>query len=219
MVWRKNDDLFKEALNIKGQLFGRQRLPLGRVGKLLKEEFPAKCFYCKIPLPTGGQVDHVLPWSISPIDGVANLVVSCTKCNNSKSYNLPALKHVDRALKRNRAKLEKIATAVESEVEDDRVIRAARNLYFRASAWGRKCGAQGLNRNSFRWISRRHLMMACQWVGVAADRRMPDQIYDFVARRMIEIRSYGVGYVHDSSVRPRCGWVCPRRRWCRSSST
>ena len=35
-----------------------------------------------------------------------------------------------------RPKLEKIAAAVESEVEDDRVIRAARNLFCRASAEG-----------------------------------------------------------------------------------
>ena len=68
MVWRKNDDLFKEALNIKGHLFGRQRLPLGRVGILLKEEFGANCFYCKIATdrrssrPCAALVDHPNRW-------------------------------------------------------------------------------------------------------------------------------------------------------------
>ncbi len=68
MVWRKNDEQYKKVLNIKAHLFGRQRTPLGPVGRLLKKEFGSQCFYCNDPLQTGGQVDHVLPWSIIPID-------------------------------------------------------------------------------------------------------------------------------------------------------
>lgn len=134
MVWRKNQDRYKEVLDIKGHLFGRQRLPLGRVGRLLKSEFGAECFYCGYTLETDGQVDHVLPWSIAPIDGVANLVVACRRCNSSKSNNMPAVQHADRALTRDRSKLERIADAVGSEPENDRVVRVASNLYHQGMA-------------------------------------------------------------------------------------
>jgi 5-methylcytosine-specific restriction endonuclease McrA len=133
-VWRSNDEMFKRAVKIEEHLFGRQRLPLGTIGKGLKQAFGAECFYCHTRLETGGHVDHVLPWSITPIDGVANLVVSCQPCNTSKSDNLPAIHHVTRALKRPKATLQQIADADEADTEYERVRRAASNLYHRASA-------------------------------------------------------------------------------------
>ncbi len=138
MVWRKNDEQYKEVLKIKGHLFGRQRMPLGRVGRLLKQEFDAACFYCTTPLGEDGEVDHVLPWSIIPIDGVTNLVVSCRRCNSSKSDNLPVLEHVDRAVRRSREVLERIAAEVESDPEYEAVVGAATNLYYQASATGQE---------------------------------------------------------------------------------
>lgn len=37
------------------------------------------------------------------IDGLANLVPACARCNNSKWHSRPAVEHVDRALARDRS--------------------------------------------------------------------------------------------------------------------
>lgn len=63
----------------------------------------------------------MLPWSVLHIDGVANLVVACRKCNSSKSDSLPDLQHVDRAISRNPAKLNEIAAQVEYGPDIDEV--------------------------------------------------------------------------------------------------
>lgn len=133
-VWRSNQEMSKLVKNIEEHLFGRPRLPLGSVGKRLKKSFRPECFYCRTALETGGHIDHVLPWSTTKIDGVANLVLSCEPCNTSKSDNLPAIEHVTRALQRPLAELERIADAEESETDYEKMRRAASNRYRRASA-------------------------------------------------------------------------------------
>jgi hypothetical protein len=94
-----------------------------------KEAFGARCFYCKTGLPEGNPIDHVLPWSLLGIDGLANLVLSCQRCNSDKGNSIPALPLVDRVLGRDRQTLEDIATAIQWPTQYDRVVAAARGVF------------------------------------------------------------------------------------------
>ncbi|WP_197696706.1 HNH endonuclease, partial [Mycobacterium sp. 852002-51152_SCH6134967] len=84
--------------DFEGYLFGRDRTALKRVGDALKKAYGVKCFYCHKRIAT--EVDHVLPWSRSHIDSLANLVQGCRPCNTNKSGLLPVPKHVKAALER-----------------------------------------------------------------------------------------------------------------------
>lgn len=110
-------------------LFGRERISLAPARTVLKEAFGAHCFYCSAPLPADNPVDHVLPWSRVGIDGLANLVLACRRCNGDKLHALPALMLVDRALARDASTLEELAAAIEWPTQRERVLAAARGIY------------------------------------------------------------------------------------------
>ena len=74
-------------------------------------------------------IDHVLPWSLVGIDGLANLVLACARCNGDKSGALPAVAIVDRVLERERDVLEEIASALQWPTQHERVVAAARGIY------------------------------------------------------------------------------------------
>jgi HNH endonuclease len=77
-------------------LFGATRIPLDRVRPGLRELQRARCFYCRRPLRAGAEVDHFIPWSRYPDNGIHNLVLACAPCNNSKRSYLAAGEHVER---------------------------------------------------------------------------------------------------------------------------
>lgn len=115
--------------DVAGHLFGRERTALEPAREPLKEAFGAHCFYCGTHLPADNPIDHVLPWSLAGIDGLANLVLACARCNADKSNALPAVKIVDRVLDRDRVVLEQIATEIQWPTQHDRVVAAARGIY------------------------------------------------------------------------------------------
>lgn len=115
--------------DLTNHLFGRERVSLARVRDGLKEQYGPRCFYCDAKLPGDSPVDHVLPWSRLGIDGLANLVLSCRRCNGDKLHALPSLHLVDRALGRDRLTLEEIATAIEWPTQYDRLAAAVRGIY------------------------------------------------------------------------------------------
>jgi 5-methylcytosine-specific restriction endonuclease McrA len=119
---KKEDDL-------AGHLFGRSRISMAPARRVLKEAFGARCFYCNAALSPDNPVDHVLPWSRVGIDGLANLVLSCQRCNGDKSHALPALELVDKAVSRERELMEQLARAIEWPTQVDRVVAAARGIY------------------------------------------------------------------------------------------
>ena len=80
-------------------------------------------------LRSGSPVDHVLPWSRVGIDGLANLVPACERCNSDKSNALPAVATVTRVLGRDREVLDQIGSEIGWPVQYERVCRAARGLY------------------------------------------------------------------------------------------
>lgn len=124
-----NRHLAADVPDVAGHLFGRDRISLAPARAALGEAFGPTCFYCGTRLVQGSPVDHVLPWSRIGIDGLANLVLACGRCNSSKLHALPALDLVDRALSRERLVLEQIAESIAWPTQYDRVVAAARGLY------------------------------------------------------------------------------------------
>ena len=128
-VRRMNKFLNADVPDIAGHLFGRDRTVLKAVRGPFKDAFGPHCFYCNSHLPADNPIDHVLPWSLVGIDGLANLVLACAKCNGDKRHALPAVGLVDRALMRDRTLLEEVAAGIRWPTQHDRVVAAARGIY------------------------------------------------------------------------------------------
>jgi hypothetical protein len=128
-VRRMNKFLHAKVPDVAGHLFGRERINLAAVREPFKEAYGPHCFYCGTHLPVNNPVDHVLPWSLVGIDGLANLVLACARCNGDKSGALPAVSIVDRVLDRDRAMLEQIASEIQWPTQHDRVVAAALGIY------------------------------------------------------------------------------------------
>lgn len=128
-VRRMNKFLDAEVPDVAGHLFGRERIPLAVVREPFKQVFGPHCFYCGTHLQRDNPVDHVLPWSLVGIDGLANLVLACEPCNTDKRNSLPALAIVDRVLERDSNVLEDIASEIQWPTQRNRVVAAARGLY------------------------------------------------------------------------------------------
>ena len=63
------------------------------------------------------------------IDGLANLVLACQRCNTDKRHALPSVNIVDRVLDRDVDVLEQIASELRWPTEMNRVVAAARGIY------------------------------------------------------------------------------------------
>lgn len=124
-----NKFLKAEVPDVAGHLFGRERIALARIRGPFEEAFGAHCFYCHAVLRDNDPIDHVLPWSLVGIDGLANLVLACDRCNGDKRHALPALDIVDRVLDRDQHVLEQIAAKIHWSTEHERVVDVARGLY------------------------------------------------------------------------------------------
>jgi 5-methylcytosine-specific restriction endonuclease McrA len=73
-------------------LFGTERTSLTPVQRPIRALQGGRCFYCDGPLSTGrADVDHFLPWSRYPDDGLDNLVVAHETCNRQKLHFLADL--------------------------------------------------------------------------------------------------------------------------------
>ncbi|NLX77534.1 MAG: hypothetical protein GXZ01_09255 [Clostridiaceae bacterium] len=59
------------------------------------------CFYCGHPLRTAMEVDHFIPWVFVRDDKLWNFVLSCRKCNNSKSDRLADRRYIGKLLEQN----------------------------------------------------------------------------------------------------------------------
>ena len=135
MMWvedvrRMNRFLDSSVPDVGGHLFGRERAALAAVRAPYKEVFGPHCFYCRTHLPPDNPIDHVLPWSLVGIDGLANLVLACRRCNGDKSNALPATAFVDRTLDDARlSALEDIAEELQWPTQRARVLAAARGIY------------------------------------------------------------------------------------------
>lgn len=118
-----------DADDLPGFLFGQDRISLASIAPPLRELQDGRCFYCDAALRPDAHVDHVLPWSKAPIDGVANLVLSDPRCNLDKSATLPVREHVWRALARDAVDLRDIAALARLPVLLGRTRGAADGIY------------------------------------------------------------------------------------------
>lgn len=128
-IRRMNKFLDAEVPDVAGHLFGRELIAMTPVRTAFTEAFGPHCFYCGMHLPAGNPVDHVLPWSLVGIDGLANLVLACAKCNGDKSGALPAIEIVDRVLGRDQAVLEGIARTIPWPTQWGRFVAAAHGIF------------------------------------------------------------------------------------------
>lgn len=113
-------------------LFEPEREDLSACRAPLIELQSGRCFYCAERLNTAVDVDHFLPWSRCGDDGLHNLVVTHSRCNNQKSDHLAASEHLsawrERLRKRN-GDLFEIARRTETPFDADRSVRLARSMY------------------------------------------------------------------------------------------
>lgn len=128
-VRRWNRQLDERVPDIAGHLFGRERISLAPAREALMEAFGARCFYCGTVVGRSAPVDHVLPWSRLGLDGLANLVIACPRCNSDKSQRLPAPRFVEASLSRDRDVVDRLADQLSWPTQRERVVAAARGLY------------------------------------------------------------------------------------------
>jgi hypothetical protein len=85
-------------------LFGSERTSLEAVRSPLRNLQANRCFYCDGRITGPADVDHFIPWTRYPDDGLDNLVVAHPTCNNSKRDFLAAADHVERWADRTRTR-------------------------------------------------------------------------------------------------------------------
>ncbi len=120
-------------------LFGTDRRQTAGIRTGLWEIQGGRCFYCdkRVEEPVQGEVDHFVPWSRYPNDGLDNLVVADKACNGFKSNSLPAAEHLTRWARRvmegssEYAQLAALAQRVAWDRHAAQSLSAARAIYLR----------------------------------------------------------------------------------------
>jgi hypothetical protein len=115
-------------------LFGTERSTLEPVRTSLREVQDNFCFYCSSRMTGEVQVDHFIPWSRYPDNGIENLVVAHAKCNNAKRDHLAAADHVARWVDRAGARQTELAEVAAQKSwirHPERTISVARSIYLR----------------------------------------------------------------------------------------
>jgi 5-methylcytosine-specific restriction endonuclease McrA len=136
MVVKMNRDATDEA-RLMEFLFGSRRIALGPIQRDLRELQDNRCFYCAQRIQGVADVDHFIPWVRHPDNGIENLVLADSRCNNSKRDFLAAGEHVERWAARFRDEgslsraLADIATRSGWESHSDRTLHTARSIYAR----------------------------------------------------------------------------------------
>lgn len=129
MVARVND---LEEASLEKFLFGVDRQALDPVRPALRDLQRGRCFYCGGDLNRVHHVDHFIPWSRHPDDGIHNLVVADEQCNLKKRDHLPSADHVEQWRERSRREAEALAQIARDkrwEARADRTLGAARAIY------------------------------------------------------------------------------------------
>jgi 5-methylcytosine-specific restriction endonuclease McrA len=128
-----------EESQLEAFLFGTHRTHTAKIRAGLWEIQGRRCFYCdtKINEPVGAQVDHFIPWSRYPDDGLDNLVTAESRCNGFKGSSLAAADHVARwvgrfaAGSRQHAQFADLAEETAWDRHADRSRSVARGIYLR----------------------------------------------------------------------------------------
>jgi 5-methylcytosine-specific restriction endonuclease McrA len=129
MVARMNQ--LKES-ELEEFLFGRKRMPLDPVREPLRELQDDRCFYCDERLSGAADVDHFIPWTRYPDNGLDNLVVAHPRCNNRKRDFLAAADHVEHWSERGKtqeAELSSLAQGTNWLRDANRTASIAKSIY------------------------------------------------------------------------------------------
>lgn len=122
----------KEA-RLEQFLFGVDREKLGALQGPLRALQNGRCFYCDGSLSGGpSQVDHFLPWSRYPDDGLDNLLLAHDRCNLKKLHFLADLGFGRRWEQRSReqyARLDEIAQEARWPRERSRTFGVVASVY------------------------------------------------------------------------------------------
>lgn len=139
MVVRMNRDATDEA-RLQEFLFGAKRIALDPVRDGLRELQSNRCFYCDGRITGSADVDHFIPWSRHADNGIENLVVADSRCNNHKRDFLAAGEHVERWVSRFDEvpvigrQLAEVARRADWERHSKRTLNTARTIYTRLPA-------------------------------------------------------------------------------------
>ncbi len=113
-------------------LFGATRIGTDRIRPVLEEFQSHRCFYCEDRIGSASkrkpEVDHFIPWSRYPENGLANLVVAHNSCNNHKRDFLADASHVKKWLLRldkNQAKFQQFEMLSQDTQWDMRDVETA----------------------------------------------------------------------------------------------
>lgn len=124
-------------MRLHEHLFGADRKSLEPIRSDLLRLQSNECFYCGARV-TKGHVDHFLPWASQHDDRIENLVLSCEKCNLSKSDTLASASHLERWLRRFSPDTQPALLAIAQERKWDSgpagVLGVARTLYGNVAA-------------------------------------------------------------------------------------
>jgi hypothetical protein len=115
-------------------LFGAERISLPEVRAPLRDLQQGLCFYCGEKVGTAAAVDHFIPWSRYPDNGLDNLVLADARCNGSKRDFLAAMDHVAQWRERNQrcsTELDQIARQTHWQREAARTRSVAVAIYSR----------------------------------------------------------------------------------------
>ena len=118
-------------------LFGASREAIAHLAGPLLQLQSGNCFYCGKRIRQQRHVDHFVPWSRHPDDGLGNLVVTDAACNGAKSDHLAAVEHVERWAERNlqrKVELAQIAEFKQWSHRPPRTLSVARSIYLRLPA-------------------------------------------------------------------------------------
>ncbi|MEK7866498.1 MAG: HNH endonuclease domain-containing protein [Planctomycetota bacterium] len=113
-------------------LFEWDRTSLEAVRAPLSALQGGNCFYCSSRLQRDACVDHFVPWSRHPDDGLHNLVVADSKCNGDKRDFLASASLVEKWRERNVSHgllLEELARDARWDPGHPRILRVARAIY------------------------------------------------------------------------------------------
>lgn len=129
-----------EESRLEGFLFSSKRAPAAKIAAPLREIQNDRCFYCAHRFATTDKkkpvVDHFIPWSRYPNDGLSNYVLAHSECNCSKSDHLPSVEHFSQWMDRNHDRelmldMETLAKDNFWDLRQKESVTIAKNIYLR----------------------------------------------------------------------------------------
>lgn len=91
----KNKTILNHDSDLESFLFGNPRNDLGKLRPYLIDFQEGRCFYCQKLIKDDLDIDHFIPWKKYSRNLAENFVLSCSRCNRSKSDMLAGIHHLD----------------------------------------------------------------------------------------------------------------------------